>query len=193
MSSHPCFRRRWLLQVCLGKAFPQKHAFVDISVFLSLRKQQPRFAQGQPKKEFHRTSKVLLKWMLIERWIRLDKAQYAEFNVPTCVKIAVWQCRGKTGFLEQSWWPEFDMFGSMPWSLADANELLYSLQSKFDRSVYILVFAEGDCCRFAKGKLSPCLCGHQCYCVVVHQDSPKASPRAIFKWQNLIEPLKLLS
>ena len=70
MSSHPCFRRRWLLQVCLGKAFPQKHAFVDTSVFLSLRKQQPRFAQGQPKKEFHRTSKVLLKWMLIERWIR---------------------------------------------------------------------------------------------------------------------------
>ena len=46
---HPCFRRRWLLQVCLGKAFLQKHAFVDISVFLWLRKQQPRFAQGQPK------------------------------------------------------------------------------------------------------------------------------------------------
>ena len=38
-----------------------------------------------------------------------------------------------------------------------------------------------------------CLCGHQCYSVVVHQDSPKASPRAIFKWQNLIEPLKVLS
>ena len=51
----------------------------------------------------------------------------------------------KTAFLEQSWWPEFDMFGSMPWcSLADANELLYSLQSKFDRWVYIRVFAEGD-------------------------------------------------
>ena len=27
---------------------------------------------------------------------------------------------------------------------ADANELLYSVQSKFDRWVYILVFAEGD-------------------------------------------------
>ena len=48
MSLHRCFRRRWLLQVCLGKAFPQKHAFVDISVFLSLRKQRkirPRPAQ----------------------------------------------------------------------------------------------------------------------------------------------------
>ena len=32
----------------LRKAFPQKHAFVDISVFLWLRKQRPRFTQGQP-------------------------------------------------------------------------------------------------------------------------------------------------
>ena len=30
----------------LRKALPQKHAFVEISVFLCLRKQQPRFAQG---------------------------------------------------------------------------------------------------------------------------------------------------
>ena len=35
-----------------GKAFPRKQAFVDISVFLWLRKQQPRFAQGQPKGYF---------------------------------------------------------------------------------------------------------------------------------------------
>ena len=32
---------------------------VDIRVFLSLRKQQPRFAQGQPKKELHRTTKAI--------------------------------------------------------------------------------------------------------------------------------------
>ena len=37
------------------ESFP--HVFVDISVILWLRKQQPRFAQGQPKKEFHRTAK----------------------------------------------------------------------------------------------------------------------------------------
>ena len=40
------------------KAFSQKHAFVDISVFLWLRKQRPSFVQGQPKsysqlKELH--------------------------------------------------------------------------------------------------------------------------------------------
>ena len=96
MSSHPCFRRRWLLQVCLGKAFPQKHAFVDISVFLSLRKQQPRFAQGQPKKEFHRTSKAIAE--MNADW-KVEKAQYAEFNVPTCGKFAVWQlCRERQPF-----------------------------------------------------------------------------------------------
>ena len=70
MSLHPCFRRRWLLQVCLGKAFPQKHAFVDISVLLSLRKQQPRFAQGQTKKEFHRTTKAIAEMNADGRWRR---------------------------------------------------------------------------------------------------------------------------
>ena len=60
-----------------GKAFPRKHAFVDISVFLWLRKQRPRFAQGPPKgyfqtKNFIERLKLLLKWMLIERWGRLS-------------------------------------------------------------------------------------------------------------------------
>ena len=36
----------------LRKAFPQKHAFVDTSLFLWLRKQRPRFAQTQPKGYF---------------------------------------------------------------------------------------------------------------------------------------------
>jgi len=40
------------MQVCLGKAFPRKQAFGDISVFLWLRKQQLRFAQGQPRHFF---------------------------------------------------------------------------------------------------------------------------------------------
>ena len=43
------------------EAFPRNQAFVDISVFPSLGKQQPRFAQGQPKgyfqlKELHKKS-----------------------------------------------------------------------------------------------------------------------------------------
>ena len=44
------------------EGLPSKQPFVDISVFLWLRKQRPRFAQGQPKgyfqlKELHRTTK----------------------------------------------------------------------------------------------------------------------------------------
>ena len=34
------------------KTLPRKQAFVDISIFLWLRKQPPRFAQGQPKGYF---------------------------------------------------------------------------------------------------------------------------------------------
>ena len=49
----------------LRKAFPQKHAFVDMSVFLWLRKQRRRFAQSQPKgyfqmKELDRTSEAIV-------------------------------------------------------------------------------------------------------------------------------------
>ena len=49
----------------LRKAFPQKHAFVDMSVFLWLRKQRPRFAQSQPKgyfqmKELDRTFEAIV-------------------------------------------------------------------------------------------------------------------------------------
>ena len=50
-----------------------------------------RFAQGEPKKEFHRTTKAIAE-MNADR--KVEKAQHAEFNVPTCGKIAVCQlCR----------------------------------------------------------------------------------------------------
>ena len=110
MSLHPCFRRRWLLQVCLGKTFPQKHAFVDISVFVCLRKQRPRFAQGQPKKEFHRTTKAIAQ--MNADW-KVEKAQYAESKMwQDCSLTAV---QRKTAFLEQSWWPGSMLWCSFPW------------------------------------------------------------------------------
>ena len=165
---HPLFLPKVISAGLPGKAFPRKHAFVDISVFLWLGKQRPRFAQCQPKgylqlKELHRTTQSwLLKWMLIERW---GRAQYAEFNVPTCGKFAVWLlCREAQPLWKShdSWWPEVNMFGSMPWcsfpwhkllpSLAQ-KDLLYS-QSKFDPWVDILVFAKGNFCRFALGRPS---------------------------------------
>ena len=46
---HPCFRRRWFLQVCQGKPSRPKQAYVDISVFSGCWSDSPRFAQGQSK------------------------------------------------------------------------------------------------------------------------------------------------
>ena len=70
---------------------------------------------------------------------------------------------------------------------ADAKELLYSLQSKFDRWFTFTSFVAG----LPKGSFptEACLCGHQCFSVVAQatQDSPKASPK-----KNFIEQLKLL-
>ena len=70
------------------KAFSQKHAFVDISVFLWLHKQRPSFVQGQPKsyfqlKELHRATTGCKKYSQMNADRRAEKAQYAEFNVPT--------------------------------------------------------------------------------------------------------------
>ena len=159
MSLHPCFRRRWLLQVCLGKAFPRKQAFVHISVFLWLRKQQPRFAQGQPKG-----------YSLTKELVRTTEA-FARMNVvwegPVCwVQCAnMWQdcslsavqrqpVRNRHDGLNLTCLDQCHGVGS-PWhkllrSLTRKNcGKVYSLQSKFDRWVYTLVLAEGDCCRFA--------------------------------------------
>ena len=164
MSLHPCFRRRWLLQVCLGK--PSTEAglcrIVDITIFLCFSKQQPRFLQGQPKgyflsKELDRTTEAFARMNVVWEgpvcWVQCANMwQY-------CSLTAV---QRKTACVEQSWWPEFKVFGSMPWCsgvLFLWHKLLRRLaqnkcckvysQSKFDPWVYILVFAEGDCCRFA--------------------------------------------
>ena len=124
MSLHPCFRRRWLLQVCLGKALWTSD---DISAFLWLRKQQPRFAQGQPKgyfltKELYRTTEAFARMTVVWEgpvwWVQCANMWQ------DCSLTAV---QRKTACVEQSWWPEFDTFGWMPWcSLANAKELLKS-------------------------------------------------------------------
>ena len=105
----------------------------------------------------------------------------------------------KTACVEQSWWPEFDMFGSMPWCSFPWHKLLPMLrkriviqQSEFDPWVHILVFAEGDCCRFAR-KAFPRTQAFVDISVFLSwatpQHSPNASPMAIFKWKNFIEQL----
>ena len=167
----------------LRKAFPRKQAFGDISVFLWLRKQQLRFAQGQPKhffqmKEVDRTTDPIAR-MNVE-W-KVEKAQYAEFKVPICGKIAICQpCRDRQIqrlFRSASWfstkviwhrimaWIWHVLINAMVFvsmaqapPKAGAKELFYSLRSKFVPWVYILFFDEGDLCRFAQGKPS---CGNR--------------------------------
>ena len=156
MSLHPCFRRRWLLQVCVGKPSHRKQAFVDISVFLWLRKQQPRFAQGQPKgsfqtKELDRTTEAYARMNIV--W----EGPVCWRNVPTCGKIAVWQlCRER-----QPAWNSHDGLNLTcldqchgvrspgASSSQGGRQRIVMQKYKFDPWVHILVFAEGDCCRFA--------------------------------------------
>ena len=93
------------------KAFPRKQAFVDISVFLCLRKQQPRFAQGQPEgyfqmKEFDRTTEAFVPTN--ERWRKLNAnmRQYVPLSVKMGQHCSLWAVQRKAAFVEQSWWPE---------------------------------------------------------------------------------------
>ena len=183
----------------LRKAFPQNDAFVDISVFLWLGKQRPRFAQGQPKgyfqlKELHRTAKV---YCSNECWLKGGEGEVCWVQCANmwqdCSLTAV---QRKTAFVEHSWWPELKMFGSMPWCSFPWHKLLPRLAQKnccinlIDEFTSLLspnvkvIFAgllSLWTSVFFRGRASN------------SQDSPKASPRAIFKWKNSVEPLQLLS
>ena len=88
---------------------------------------------------------------------KVEQAEHAESNVPTCGKIAVWQlCRERQPFLNSHDGLNLTCLdqchgvgshgtsSSQGWRKGIAIE-----QSKFDPWVHILVFAEGDCCRFA--------------------------------------------
>ena len=89
----------------------RKHAFVDISVFSRLDRQ--RQVRLRPAQGFfhHFTEQLKLIAQMNPDW-KVDKAQYAEFNVPTCGKIAVWQLCRETQPLwnsHDSWWPGLNL------------------------------------------------------------------------------------
>ena len=124
-----------------------------------------------------------------------------EFNMPTCGRQTV---QRKTAFMEESWWPEFNVFGSMPWCsfpwhkhlprLAQKNcctvyslNLIHEFTSVFSTNLLYVGLPRKD----FPGKQAKVDTWHQCFSVVVQatpQDSPKASPMANFKRKNpLIE------
>ena len=159
--------------------------------FPCLRKLQPRFAQGSIwTKELDRTIESFARINVV--W-KVEKAQYAEFNVPTSGKIAVWQlCRERQPFWNHDGLnlTYSDQCHGVLWLTPKNCYQLYSLNliDEFTSLFSPKVIVAG----LPRESLS-CLCGHQCFSVVAHQDSPKASPRAFLKWKNLKEPLKLLS
>ena len=132
---------------------------------------------------------------------KVEKAQYAEFNVPTCGKIAVWQLCRET----QPLWNSHDssrpalnmlrinamVFVSMAQAPPKAGAKEVSVQeSKFslDAFQHPCFRTEGDFCSFAKygdenGVLTEKHASHvdisvfQMVDASNTQDSPKASPR----------------
>ena len=114
----------------------------------------------------------------------------------------------KTAFVEESWWPEFNLFGSMPWCSFPRHKILPRLTQNNCYTVYSLNLIHEFTSVFSTnllyvglprkafpGKQAKVDTGHQCFSVVAQatpQDSPKASPMAIFKWKNLIGQLNPL-
>ena len=125
------FLRMHLLQVRLGKL---SHRSMPLwtSVFF---RHWASNSQDSPKgyfqlKELHRTTKACSQ--MNPDW-KVDKAQYAEFNVLTWGKIAIWQLCSETQPLwkcHDSWWPELKIFGSMPWCSFPRQKLLPKLAQK---------------------------------------------------------------
>ena len=152
------------------KAFPLKQAFVDINVFLCLRKQRPRFAQGEPKGYF-KMKELDIKNLIGPLKLLSQCMKCGKSWMPTCANmchhVATWAniavcqlCRERQ--------PLWNSHG--PELFHDAG----LLRKAFPESMplWTSVFLGG----WASNS----------------QDSPKASPRVIFHRKNLTEQLKLI-
>ena len=144
-----------------------------------------------------------------ERWRRLNAnmRQYVPLRANMGQHCSLTAVQRKTACVEESWWPELNLFGSMPLCSFPWHTLLPRLMQNNCCTVYSLnlireftsLFRRSDFCRFAKESL-PTEVGKGrhwtsvffCGCTSRSQDSPKASPMAIFKWKNLIGQLNPL-
>ena len=128
MSLHPCFRRRWLLQVC--------HVFVDISVILWLcTRILPRLAQGvfSNEKELDRTTEAIVPMNMMkkggESW--MPTCTNMCHSVPTWANIAVCQLYRE----RQAFWNTHDGLNltcldqchGVPWRTPKNCDKVYSL------------------------------------------------------------------
>ena len=156
-------------------------------------------------KELDRTTEPYWTHCSNECWMKVGEGWVCWVqHVNMWQNCSLWAVQRKTAFVDQSWWPEFHMFGSMPWCSFPWHTLLPRLMQNNCCTVYSLnliheftsLFRRSDFCRFAKESL-PTEVGKGrhwtsvffCGCTSRSQDSLKASPMAIFKWKNLIGQL----
>ena len=137
--------------------------------------------------------------MMNERWRKLNANmhQYVPFRANMGQHCSLSAVQRRTAFLEQSWWPEFDVFGSMPWCLFPWHKLLSRLTSTNCYKVYSLNLIDEFTSLFSPKVIVAGLPWESfphafvdiSVSVVVQatQDAPKASPR-----KNFIQKLKLL-
>ena len=117
------------------KAFPGKQAKVDTGLTghqcFSVAAQAP--AKIRPKASPMAIFKWKLEWMLNESWRRLSLLSSTCQRVQHCSLTAV---QRKTAVVEESWWPEFNLFGSIPWCSFPWHKHLPRLAQKNCCTVY---------------------------------------------------------
>ena len=91
----------------LRKAFPQKHAFVDMSVFPWLRNQRSRFAQSQLKgyfqmKELDRTTEAIVPMNEMWRKLNVNMRQYVSLRANMGQHCSLSAVHRKASYEEQS-------------------------------------------------------------------------------------------
>ena len=136
MSLHPCFRRRWFMQVCLGKTSNDNRQRVDTGhecftiVAQATAKICPKPAQSLFSnertwyQELDWTTEAMNPWMKGgEGWMPTYTNMC--FYVPAWANIAVCQlCRERQPLRNSHDGPELKMFGSMPWCSFPWQKLL---------------------------------------------------------------------
>ena len=121
-SKHPCFRRRWFLQVCLGK-LSHRSTPLWTSVFFcgcaSNDMQRPSFVQGQPEEQLL-VVRNILKWMLIEERRRpsmlSSMCQHLEGLTLRCGPSRVPGCKFRFCVQQMIWyWDHMSHAGFLNW------------------------------------------------------------------------------
>ena len=133
---HPCFGPNWFIQFChiwrwircAEKSSPTETGKCHVDTGHQI---LPGLAQGSFQIEkLDRTTKASAQ--INADW-KVEKAQYAEFNAPTCDKMTVWKlCKERQPLWNSLdlWWAELDMFGSMPLCSFPRQKLLPELVQK---------------------------------------------------------------